>query len=360
MYSRYLGRFISLVALIIAISCSGVGSGGEGVTSSSSSKSLRLGQGSSTNSAVAVSAAIDTLESLVVLGSSPNSTDITHVLYRASSNQVARITVGPGGLPVSAATSDANASFSNFTDTTVDVTIVSNGQTVTVTAPLQDETVGLLKSGSIYTRVKATSLPVLRELLRSTLVAVRTFGCAGEFAATNIAVGSVFQELVGATCRSELLNVIKETVDDRDEDIIEKVIEDLPEESTCDFRSDSWVNDFSNAQRCAGIVGETLVQKVIQATPLPGAIVNNTDDPRLDPNESGNIPQDINNQIAGLPIGPGGFPLPNPTATPTQSPIPSPSASPSPSATIPGPKPPTGLQDPPTPPVPEDPVAEVE
>jgi len=269
-----LGGFL-FFTLAFVVACGGVsGSSVEDdqIFESDSFRSLRLGQSASSDRRVATSAAINNRESLIVLNSEEGSSDIVHVLYTSADNEVARITVDSSDRPVTAETENALATFSNYTDTTVDVSILADGvQFPATTVALDPAVLGLLTRTRFPTRFAregdSIENEILRQLLEGALIATRTFGCAGNAAAAASGASSAFTGFTNATCNSVLLDTVAAVIEEDDQEISERIVEDIVEVDSCNFELPGWTDNFGNAQGCASGVSDDLVSEVIQDTP---------------------------------------------------------------------------------------------
>ena len=261
-------RELILFSALFFNACGGVSGTDDpqlGVSASGAFRSLRLGQSSSPTSPVAVSAAIDTRESLVILNSSPASSLIAHVLYKGASGAVARITVDNLGRPTSAATADANVIFANYTATTVDLQIEVAGILGPITTTtLSNTAIELLNAAPSSARQgretqgESTTL----EVLRGGVLAAETFGCSGRQLAGQGEIPNSFTFLANEACESRLVDAVQEVVEEGDVD--DRFVPDIEESSSCDFDDPDWIDNFSNAESCAGIVGDDLVEEVFE------------------------------------------------------------------------------------------------
>ncbi len=234
-------------------------------------QSLMLGQTQSPLSPVATTAGLNTGESVIVLNTEAGSTSISHVLYVSPEKQVARVTVGEDGLPVSAQTGNVTAVFLNATSTTIDVVltfiredgVVQAGGQQTVVLP--EETVKLLTSSRLN---RVESVEVVRRLLLGVIIAVRTFGCAGQDAANIDAAPSEFLQITASACGSLLLDVLRiVTSSDDDQEIQSRIVEGLSERSSCDFSAPGWLGRFEDASDCALNVSSELNDVIVSNFP---------------------------------------------------------------------------------------------
>lgn len=117
---------IPIFSLCMFFSCGGGGGGSNGggkegkLPPVQASINLRLGQLSKTNGPVAVSAA---LETIVIFNQAMGSGQNTSVSYNNSQNETLLADFDVSGRPQMAQTQDALLTFSNYTKTTVDITI---------------------------------------------------------------------------------------------------------------------------------------------------------------------------------------------------------------------------------------------
>lgn len=264
---------IFLTAFTTTIACGGVSGGGEDSSNSQSdingaSRSLRFGQTDDANSRVAVSVAINNQESLVILNSGAGNSDIAQVLYRGADGAVALINVNSSGVPLSATTSDSSVVFRNFNGSTVDVTITSGGTVTEATGVSVSSSSRLLTART----GRVLSEDSLRSILRAALIAVRTFGCASQRAATAGQVSSAFQQLAANSCGSLLLDTVNDTVQNQP-DNLQQFVTDVPNNASCTSAING--GSFAFAQRCANTVGaSTIIEALNQAPSIEAAAAN--------------------------------------------------------------------------------------
>ncbi len=282
--------FLSFGICLLA-SCAGVG-GNDGTSSNNAnsinkaSQTLRLGQASSPTSPVAVSAAINNRENLVLLNNVGTIGDIEHALYTATDGSVVRITLGENGLPESAATLDATITFTNYTATTVDITIfIADSPVLSSTVPLIDSALALTRRARRLARSDNDNSQ-LTALLANGASATRIFGCSIQDA--NVDVPALLS-LASASCGSLLLDTVEELIRRR-QDVTEIIVPDIPESSGCNFNQPGWANNFANALSCAGTAGSELVEVVLEDNPDIDLVTDDAFDPELgivvdDPND---------------------------------------------------------------------------
>lgn len=358
---------VALFAVAVFFGCGGVTGGEPGtvVAADRTTRSLRLGQTDTPNSPVAISAAVDTRESFVVLDRDLTSGGIEQVLYRSGQGEVVSIVVSSDGRPLSAQTATAQVTFSNYTDITVDVTITSQGVVMgSLTVALQNDVRDILQSGNSRSPARSSyrvlSDQAIRNILRGAVVAIRTFGCAGVSVEESIDVGPQFARLAEASCGSLLVSTVRTVVQDQEEPLETLFTTDLPDSMNCNFASEG---DFSSASNCASDIGGQLVTEVLFETPLVGSVVQDSvqsdaalagQHPELfDPDNGAPLPTPTPLPSPSPSPGPAPRPTvtpspsPTPTPTPTGTPLPSPSPSPSPT--------PTASEEIPEPPDPSEP-----
>lgn len=235
-------------------------------------QTLRLGQTTSSNTAIAVSAAIDNFESFTSLGRDR----IEHVLYTTSDGSVVRVSLDELLRPSSAQTKDTIITFSNYTSTTVDVS--SNGATTSI--PLASA--GNLKSTSIpSSSLKAVAVLPISERLDVSARAIRSFGCFANQAASQLPVGGRFSSISLSSCRSLLVDAVRVRLDRKEADLI-PVSRELAEPRACDNDQSGWIDDFSRAQSCAARVGTQLIKEVLKENPT----VDSEIDPDFTPEDN--------------------------------------------------------------------------
>jgi hypothetical protein len=255
--SKSVLSFVFILGTVFGLGCSGVERDDTPPVGrvSRAVQSLMLGQTQSPLSPVATTAGLNSGESVIVLNREAGSTDISHVLYVSKESDVARVTVGGDGLPLSVQTENVSATFLNATTNTIDVILTfiradgsaEAGEQFTV--PLTEETQKLLTSSRLN---RIESPDVVRRLLLGVIVAVRTFGCAGQDAASFDAAPAEFLQLTASACGSLLLDVLRiVTSSDDDQEIESRIVEGLSERSTCDFTVPGWLGRFDDASDCA-------------------------------------------------------------------------------------------------------------
>lgn len=268
---RLLTKSIALPLLVLLSSCGqGVGDGSSVSEENSqekiarASQSLRLGQAATPDSPIAVSAAIDNLESVVVLNDGPGNTEVRFVLYTTDAGTIVRIQTDSLGRPVTVQTKDATATFSNYRGSDVDVAIASTNNTATIDA-LTLSRVANTSSLKRFLRAEENS-SVLRTLLDQSANAVRLFGCAVQGSAAASGSSASFIQASETACKSLLVDAIRIRVD-RNEIEQLPVTRDIATPSGCDFNQPGWADSFSSTQSCAARVSTVVLRDVITENP---------------------------------------------------------------------------------------------
>lgn len=278
-----------MAILCLLVSCSGVDNRGDDepllLTTTAAYRSLRLGQTEDPGSPVATTAGANNGEAIIVLNRAPGSTSVDHVLYVSPATQVARITYDNGNLPSTAEGQGTSFVFSNYTETTVDVTAIpSEGNTFTVTLPLDDVVRKVVSQlGGIARLARAEPDDVIRALYARAIIGMRLFGCGSlsAFAVQGAAVPAAFQPLGQAACSSLLVDLLRAFL--ASDDFSTRVITGLREEPSCNFSSPGWIESFANAEQCALGISSQLLSEIYRIFPDLEAALQGTPTPTPQP-----------------------------------------------------------------------------
>ena len=322
-----------IISICIFISCNGSGNTSNVAKEGAlppvkASINLRLGQLSKASSPVAVSAALENGESIVIFNQAISTGLNTSVSYNNSQNETLFADFDVSGRPAMAETEDAQLTFTNYTKTTVDVTIKvkSNQKAGDLTRtlfnqPIDPEALNFLDGDTmirILLGLDGDADSGTRALLAAAFSSLKLVSC------TSIDIIEKLQSLEGISpgilsnvsssiCRSQLLESVEEILDKTNYQEI--TVTQLNSNPACDLPF-----SFDAATQCAVSVGE---QNVIAAengfvdefpTPTPEIVTT----PTTPPAETSPSPTE-----SVIPT-PTSSPTPTLSPTPTSSPTPTP------------------------------------
>lgn len=256
-----------------------------------STTSLRIGRSSNTIGPVATSASLASGESLMIIYDATSGL-ISEVLFKDSNNAVVRVPTDPSGRPNLAQSTDIDVSFSNYTETTVDVTFsrVFRNLLGTFTYPLENESLELLTSEFIL-GIVLNSAPndqsAQRGYLSAAVIALRIVGCSGVSGNDQFNTSDDFANLMQSICNSPLLDEISRVALNPDVDLDQITVTRLPEPNICSF-----IDSFFDGRDCILNYSGRLISAAIQGivgvfpTPTPRPTAHSTTNPTQVPTQA--------------------------------------------------------------------------
>ena len=225
---------LSLALLPVSIFCMLYACGGSGNSNDPSAKSdlepvkasinLRLGQVSKSSSPVAVSAALENGESIVLFNREGDSNSDFEVAYKNAADQLLLVTFDQTGRPKSGQARDAIVSFSNYTKNTVDITIKTgtnlkaDSSRTFINQPIDPDSLAFLDSDimiKILLGLDNDRDSGIRGLLAPAFSSLKIVGCLSDNILSQFqnAEGSspeIFSAVTSGICNSQLLSSVND------------------------------------------------------------------------------------------------------------------------------------------------------
>ncbi len=262
-----------------------------------SSINLRLGQVSNSNSPVAVSAALENGESIVILSRIVGEVMQFDVIYTSTTGEQLTVTFDPTGRPLSAQTRDALVTFSNYSTNTVDVTLQSGSITRVLPAQaIDNNAISFLEGDTMLRILLGLDKDIdsgTRGLLAAAFSSLQIVACSADnilssFSSFESFVPGVFASISSGACSSKLLDSVSSILNKTD--YKEITANNLGNFSQCDI-----AQTFEELNTCAKMIGEETANAaqegftgdyqadIATPTPTPHETHTSTPTPTLSP-----------------------------------------------------------------------------